>query len=228
MAFDFKKEYKEFYMPKNKPEIVTVPKANYIAVRGTGDPNDATGEYQKSVGVLYAVAYTLKMSKLTDHRIDGYYDYVVPPLEGFWWQEGVDGIGYSDKSTFCWISVIRLPDFITKKDFDWAVETATDKKKIDCSSAEFLTIDEGLCVQIMHTGPFDDEPATVAVMDRYLEDNGYENDFSGTRLHHEIYLSDARKVAPEKWRTVIRHPVKKCNIRQAISGFCIGTVDGTK
>ena len=209
MPFDFKKEYKEFYLPPAKPVIVIVPKANYIAVRGKGDPNDEGGAYQQAIGVLYAVAYTLKMSYKTDHRIEGFYDYVVPPLEGFWWQEGIEGIDYRDKSTFCWISVIRLPDFITQADFDWAVEAASKKKKIDCSKAEFLTIDEGLCVQIMHIGPYDDEPASVSLMDKYLADNGYENDITATRLHHEIYLSDARKVAPEKWKTVIRHPIKK-------------------
>ena len=209
MPFDFKKAYKEFYMPKNKPEIVTVPQANYIAVRGNGDPNEDGGAYLQSISVLYAIAYTLKMSYKTDYRIEGFYDYVVPPLEGFWWQEDVDGVDYSDKSTFCWISVIRLPDFITEKDFDWAVETASKKKKMDCSSAEFLTIDEGLCVQIMHIGPFDNEPATVEIMNRFIAENGYENDFSDARLHHEIYLSDARKAAPEKWKTVIRHPIKK-------------------
>ena len=209
MAFDFKKEYKEFYMPKNKPEIVSVPAANYIAVRGTGDPNEEGGTYQQAIGVLYAVAYTLKMSYKTDYRIEGFYDYVVPPLEGFWWQDNVEGIDYADKSLFNWISVIRLPDFITKKDFDWAVEAAAKKKKLDCSKAEFLTVDEGLCVQIMHIGPFDNEPETVAAMDRYISENGYENDFSDSRLHHEIYLSDARKVPSEKWKTVIRHPIKK-------------------
>jgi len=209
MAFDFKKEYKEFYMPKNKPEIVTVPKANYIAVRGKGNPNDESGEYKQAIGILYAVAYTLKMSYKTDYRIEGFFDYVVPPLEGFWWQEGIAGIDYSDKSSFCWISVIRLPDFITKKDFDWAVEAASKKKKMDCSKAEFMTIDEGLCVQIMHIGSFDAEPATVEIMNKYLDDNGYENDFSDNRLHHEIYLSDARKVDPAKWKTVIRHPIMK-------------------
>ena len=209
MAFDFKKEYKEFYMPKSKPEIVAVPKANYIAVRGKGDPNDEGGAYQQAVGILYAVAYTLKMSYKTDYRIEGFFDYVVPPLEGFWWQDGVDGIDDSDKSTFNWISVIRLPDFVTQKDFDWATGEAEKKKHLDCSKAEFLTIDEGLCVQIMHMGPFDDEPATVSMMNAYLLENGYDNDFSGSRLHHEIYLSDARKVAPEKWKTVIRHPIKR-------------------
>lgn len=209
MAFDFKKEYKEFYMPKNKPEIVTVPKANYIAVRGKGDPNEKGGAYQQAISVLYAVAYTLKMSYKTDHKIEGFFEYVVPPLEGFWWQDGKDGIDYTDKASFNWISVIRLPEFITQKDFEWAVETATKKKKLDCSSAELMTIDEGLCIQIMHLGPFDDEPATIALMDEYLDKNGYVNDITNTRLHHEIYLSDARRVVPEKWKTVIRHPIKK-------------------
>lgn len=211
MAFDFKKEYKEFYMPKSKPEIVIVPTANYIAVRGQGNPNEDGGDYQKAIAVLYAVAYTLKMSYKTEHKIEGFYEYVVPPLEGFWWQNSCHSIDYANKDTFNWISVIRLPDFVTKKDFDWAVETATKKKKLDCSSAEFLTIEEGLCVQIMHIGSFDNEPATVAVMDKFLNENGYINDISDTRLHHEIYMSDARKVAPEKWKTVIRHPIRKRN-----------------
>ena len=209
MAFDFKKEYSEFYMPKNKPQIVTVPPANYIAVRGMGDPNEEGGAYKAAIGVLYAVAYSIKMSKMGDHRMAGYFDFVVPPLEGFWWQEGEEGVDYSDKSAFHWISVIRLPEFVTKTEFDWAVAEAARKKRLDCSAAEFLTIDEGQCVQIMHVGPFDDESASVALMDEYLRANGYENDFSGTRLHHEIYLSDARKMAPEKWKTVIRHPVRK-------------------
>lgn len=209
MAFDFKKEYKEFYMAKNKPQIVDVPRANYIAVRGKGNPNEENGEYQKAINVLYAVAYTLKMSYKTDYRIEGFFEYVVPPLEGFWWQDNIDGVNYSDKSSFNWISVIRLPDFVTEKDFKWAIETAEKKKKLDCSSAEFLTVDEGLCVQIMHIGAFDDEPKTVAVMDKFLEDNGYENDMNDKRFHHEIYMSDARKVSPEKWKTIIRHPIRK-------------------
>lgn len=208
MVFDFKKEYKEFYMPKNIPQIVTIPSANYVAVRGHGDPNEVDGAYQQAISVLYAVSYTLKMSYKTDHKIKGFFEYVVPPLEGFWWQDNVDGVDYSDKSTFNWISVIRLPDFITKSDFEWAVETAAKKKKLDCSSAEFLTVDEGLCVQIMHIGAFDNEPESVEKMDTYLEENGYANDLKGDRLHHEIYLSDARKVIPEKMKTVIRHPIK--------------------
>ena len=209
MPFDFKEEYKEFYMPKGKPEIVTIPKMNYIAVRGKGNPNEEEGEYKKSIELLYGIAYTIKMSKKGDHKIEGYFDYVVPPLEGFWWQENVDGIDYSHKENFQWISVIRLPDFVTKADFDWAIEEATRKKKIDFSKVEFLEIEEGLCVQCMHSGSYDDEPATVAAMDKFIADNGYENDISDTRRHHEIYLSDARKVAPEKLKTVIRHPIKK-------------------
>ena len=209
MAFDFKKEYKALYMPKNKTNIVMVPKANYIAVRGQGDPNEADGQYQRAISVLYAVAYTLKMSHKTEHKIEGFFEYVVPPLEGFWWQDGVERVDYTDKSTFHWISVLRLPDFVTKADFDWAVETAAKKKKLDCSLAEFMTIEEGLCVQMMHIGSYDDEPETVAAMDAFLEEQGYVNDLSDERRHHEIYLSDARKVAPEKRKTVIRHPIKK-------------------
>lgn len=208
MAFDFKKEYKELYMPKNKPEIVNVPPANYIAVRGTGNPNEAGGAYQNAVSVLYAVAYTIRMSYKGAYKIDGFFEYVVPPLEGFWWQEGVNGVDYSDKSSFHWISIIRLPDFVKEEDFNWAVQEAARKKKLDCSSAEYLTIDEGLCVQMMHYGIYDDEPATVAVMDEYLSVNGYENDFSDTRLHHEIYISDPRKTEASRQKTVIRHPVK--------------------
>lgn len=209
MAFDFKKAFKEYYMPKRKPELVEVPPMNYIAVRGEGDPNEEGGAYQAAIGVLYAVAYTLKMSYKGDYHIEGFFEYVVPPLEGFWWQEGVKGVDYTSKESFRWISVIRLPDFVTKADFDWAVAAASKKKKLDCSQAEFLSIDEGLCVQMMHLGPYDDEPASVALMDAFIAQEGYENDLSDTRLHHEIYISDARKTPPEKRKTVIRHPIKK-------------------
>ena len=208
MAFDFKKEYREFYMPKEKPEIVTVPPANYIAVRGKGDPNQEGGEYKRAISLLYGIAYTIKMSKKGDHRIEGYFDFVVPPLEGFWWQDGVEGVDYSDKSTFNWISVIRLPVFVTKQDIDWAVEEAARKKKDDFSSVEFFTCEEGLCVQCMHTGPYDDEPATVERMHEYMRQQGYELDINDKRLHHEIYLSDVRKTALDKLKTVIRHPVR--------------------
>ncbi len=209
MAFDFKKEYKQFYMPGNKPGIVSLPPANYIAVRGKGDPNEEGGAYQQAIGILYSVAYTLKMSYKAEYKIKGFFEYVVPPLEGLWWQDGIYGVDYSDKSSFNWISLIRLPDFVSKADFDWAVETASKKKKLDCSAAEMLTIEEGLCVQMLHTGSYDDEPTTVSVMDAWLEEKGYVNDFSPNRLHHEIYLSDPRKTPVEKRKTVIRHPVRK-------------------
>ena len=208
MAFDYKKEYKEFYLPKNKPALVTVPPMTFIAVRGQGDPNREDGEYKAAMQLLYGVAFTLKMSKMEDHRIEGYFDYVVPPLEGFWWQAGVRGIDYAHKEAFQWISVIRLPDFVTKTDFDWAVDEAARKKKTDFSKAYFMTYDEGLCVQCMHVGPYDDEPATVAQMHAFMESQGYELDITAARMHHEIYLSDARKAAPEKLKTVIRHPIK--------------------
>ena len=209
MALDLKKKFKEYYLPKNTPEIVNIPSVNYLAVRGSGDPNTTDGDYQYAVGCLYAVAYTLKMSYKTEYKIRGFYEYVVPPLEGFWWQDGINGVNYADKSSFNWISVIRLPDFITEPDVKWAVRTATDRKKIDCSCVKFMTLEEGLCVQMMHTGPYDNEPETVALMDAYILQNGYENDIGKDRLHHEIYLSDPRKSAPDKMRTVIRHPVNK-------------------
>ena len=209
MAFDYKKEYKEFYIPKNKPSIVDVPTMNYIAVRGKGDPNEENGEYQESIGLLYGIAYTIKMSYKGDHKIDGFFEYVVPPLEGFWWQNGVDGVDYSNKDKFNFISVIRLPDFVTKADFEWAIAEATKKKKTDFSKVEFFTYNEGLCVQCMHVGSYDDEPATVAAMHEYAEQNGYELDITDARYHHEIYLSDPRKCEPTKLKTVVRHPVKK-------------------
>lgn len=209
MAFDYKKEYKEFYMPANKPSIVTVPKMNYIAVRGKGNPNDKSGEYKDSIGLLYAIAFTIKMSYKGSHKIDGYFEYVVPPLEGFWWQEGSDTIDYANKNGFNFISLIRLPDFVTEADFDWAVREATNKKKADFSKVEFLTYDEGVCVQCMHVGSYDDEPKTVALMHEYMAANGYALDISESRYHHEIYLSDPRKCAGEKLKTVVRHPIKK-------------------
>ena len=207
MAFDYKKEYKEFYMPKNKPGIVTVPAMNFIAVRGSGDPNDEDGAYKQAIGLLYSIAFTIKMSKKGDHKIEGYFDYVVPPLEGFWWQDGTVGVDYAHKESFNWISVIRLPDFVTNEDFEWAVAEATKKKGEDFSKVEFFTYDEGLCVQCMHIGSYDDEPATVEQMHQFAEAQGYALDINDQRLHHEIYLSDARRVAPEKLKTVIRHPI---------------------
>lgn len=208
MAFDFKKEYKEFYMPKSRPEIIIVPRMNYIAVRGEGDPNEADGAYKKAVGVLYSVAYTIRMSYKGSHKIDGFFEYVVPPLEGFWRQGSNSDIDFSDKGKFSWISVIRLPDFVTEEDFKWAVDEASRKKKLDCSAAEFFTVEEGLCVQIMHIGAYDDEPRSVALMDDHIKENGYENDLTEVRLHHEIYISDPNKTISEKRKTVIRHPIK--------------------
>jgi len=209
MAFDYKKEYKEFYLPKAIPEIVTVPKMNFIAVRGQGDPNLEDGEYKASIGLLYGIAFTIKMSKKGDQQIAGYFDYVVPPLEGFWWQNGVASIDYAHKEDFQWISLIRLPEFVTRVDFEWAVREATAKKKQDFFKVEFLTYDEGLCVQCMHIGAYDEEPKTVEAMHQYMEKQGYKLDITDQRYHHEIYLSDARKVLPEKRRTVVRHPIKK-------------------
>lgn len=209
MAFDYKKEYKEFYLPRKKPGIVNVPEMRFLAVRGRGDPNQEDGEYKAAMSLLYGVAFTIKMSKLGDHRIEGYFDYVVPPLEGFWWQEGVDGADYGRKADFHWISVLRLPAFVTEADFAWAAEDAARRKKLDCSAAELLAVEEGLCVQMLHTGPFETEPETVNVMDAFLAENGYVNDLTDRRLHHEIYLSDARKITPDRWRTILRHPIRK-------------------
>ena len=209
MAFDYKKEYTEFYMPGKKPSIVEVPAMNYIAVRGEGDPNEEGSAYKAAIELLYGIAFTIKMSKKGDHRIEGYFDYVVPPLEGFWWQEGVQGVDYAHKEDFQWISVIRLPDFVTEEDFRWAVAEAEQKKQKDFSKVEFLHYEEGLCVQCMHIGPYDDEPETVALMHRYAEEQGYTLDITDSRMHHEIYLSDARRVAPEKLKTVVRHPIRR-------------------
>ena len=208
MAFDYKKEYKEFYMPAKRPSIVEIPKMNYIAVRGKGDPNSEEGEYKESIGLLYAVAFTIKMSGRGGHKIDGYFEYVVPPLEGFWWQKGEKGIDYSHKENFNFISVIRLPDFVSKEDFNWAVREATEKKNKDFSKVEFLTYDEGLCVQCMHIGMYDEEPNAIGMMESYAREQGYETDLSERRLHHEIYLSDPRRCKPERLRTVVRHPIK--------------------
>ena len=182
---------------------------NFIAVRGMGNPNEEGGAYKEAIGLLYGIAFTIKMSKMGDHRIKGYFDYVVPPLEGLWWQEGVDGIDYSRKEQFRWISMIRLPDFVTKEEFDWAVSAAEAKKGTDFSKVEFFTYDEGLCVQCMHLGPYDDEPETIAMMEKFVKDQGYVADMGDKRRHHEIYLSDVRRCKPENLKTVIRYPVRK-------------------
>lgn len=210
MAFDYKKEYKEFYMPKNRPSIVKIPKMNYIAVRGKGNPNEEDGEYKKSIGLLYAIAFTIKMSYKGDYKIEGYFDYVVPPLEGFWYQEGMKGtIDYNKKESLEFISLIRLPDFVTEKDFLWAKEEATKKKNTDFSKVEFFTYEEGLCVQCMHIGSYDEEPKTLELMHEFMKEKGYEMDITEKRYHHEIYLSDPRRVSVDRLKTVIRHPIKK-------------------
>ena len=207
-AFDYKKEYKEFYLPPRKPQIVEVPEMNFLAVRGMGDPNEEEGDYKAAIGLLYSIAYTIIMSKMGKHRIEGYFDYVVPPLEGFWWQDGVQGVDYTRKDQFQWISLIRLPEFVTREEFDWAIQEASVKKQMDFSKVEFFTYHEGLCVQCMHIGPYDNEPVTVREMERYAKEQGYELDFSDQRYHHEIYLSDVRKCKPENLKTVIRQPIK--------------------
>lgn len=209
MAFDYKKEYKEFYLPPKTPGIVEVPEMNYVAVRGTGDPNSEGGEYKVAIGLLYGISYTIKMSYKGSRSIDGYFAYVVPPLEGLWWQQGHDGIDYARKYTFEWISMIRLPEFVTEEVFQWAVREASEKKKEDFSKVEFFRYSEGLCIQCMHIGSYDEEPGTIEKMNRYLAENGLENDYSGERFHHEIYLSDPRRVSPERCKTVIRQPVKR-------------------
>lgn len=211
MAFDYKKEYKEYYLPKNKPVIITIPKMNFVAIKGKGNPNDENGEYKNCIGLLYLIAYTIKMSYKSSHKIEGYFEYVVPPLEGFWWQDGAVTVDYSNKDAFNFISLIRLPDFVTKADFDWAIQEATQKKKMDFSSVEFLTYDEGICVQCMHLGSYDEEPKTVTLMHNFMKENGYALDITKSRYHHEIYLSDPRKCDAEKLKTVIRHPIKKIN-----------------
>ncbi len=208
MPFDYKKEYKEFYMPPKKPTIVEVPAMNYIAVRGQGDPNDEKGEYAQTLGLLYGISFTIKMSYKGDHKIQGYFEYVVPPLEGFWWQENTKGMDYTRKQDLYFISMIRLPDFVTKEDFDWAIQEATKKKKMDFSKVDFLNVNEGLCVQCMHIGSYDDEPDTVSAMHQFVKENGYTLDFNDHRWHHEIYLSDPRRCDVQKLKTVIRHPIR--------------------
>lgn len=215
MAFDYKKTYKEFYLPPRTPGIIEIPKMQYVAVRGKGNPNELDGDYKASIGLLYAVSFTLRMSPKSGHTIDGYFEYVVPPLEGLWWQADrtTGAIDYTQKDSFEWISMIRLPDFVTEEVFDWAVREVSEKKghdlPISTSKAEFLTYQDGLCVQCMHIGSYDSEPATIRKMEEFVAENGYAADFSETRYHHEIYLSDPRRTAEDKLRTVIRHPVRR-------------------
>ncbi|MDE6011681.1 MAG: GyrI-like domain-containing protein, partial [Prevotella sp.] len=201
MAFDYKKEYKEFYLPKAVPTVVDVPSMNYIAISGCGNPNEVDGEYQRALSILYPVAYTLKMSYKTDYRMDGFFEYVVPPLESLWWIDKDGSNDFTDKSAFKWIAMIRLPDFVKSKDVEWAKDEVRRKKGIDCSSLDFFNLQEGLCVQIMHIGPYDAEPASLAAIDRFIESNDYVKDITASRRHHEIYLSDPRKCLPDKIKT---------------------------
>lgn len=209
MAFDYKKEYHDLYQPKAKPTIVDVPSMRFATVTGKGDPNEPDGAYKRTVEALYAILYTIKMSKKGTHAIDGYFDFVVPPLEGFWWQEEVHGIDYAHKEDFSWVSAIRLPDFVTADDFLWARDEASRKKGLDLADVTYTTLEEGCCVQCLHTGSYDTEPATVARMHRFAEEAGYVLDISNERRHHEIYLSDPRRVAPERLKTVVRHPIRR-------------------
>lgn len=213
MAFDYKKEYKEFYLPPKKPQIIEIPAMNFVSVCGRGDPNEPDGAYQRAIQILYGIAFTIKMSCKGAHKIDGYFSYVVPPLEGLWQQEGIFELDTFRKEDFHWRSMIRLPDFVEKKDFDWAVKEAEAKKKTDFSAAEFFAYEEGLCVQCMHIGSYDDEPETIRRMDNFAREAGYQIDVSGGRMHHEIYLSDPRRTNVERLRTVVRHPVTRMTER---------------
>ena len=204
---DYKKEYKDLYQPKTTPSIVEVEEMQFVAVEGKGNPNDENGEYQRAIEVLYGIQYTIKMSK-KGNPVQGYFDYVVPPLEGFWWLENNED-WIENKSKYCWISLIRLPEFVDEKVFEWACEEVSKKKKIDTTKAKFLKINEGLCVQCLHIGSFDDEPKTLKQMNEFIEKNGLQNDINETRRHHEIYLSDPRKTEAAKLKTVLRIPVKK-------------------
>lgn len=208
MTLDYKKEYKNLYLPKEEPELVRVPAMKFFAMEGSGDPNEEGGSYSKAVEILYALSYALKMSGRGDYKIDGFFEYVVAPLEGLWWMDDtVSGIDYRNKSGFRWISMIRQPDFVTEKIHQWAVTQVMKKKKVDASPSKLWTYEEGLCVQIMHRGSFDDEPRTVLKLENFLKESSYRNDIGDLRKHHEIYLSDPRKSEPEKMKTVIRHPI---------------------
>src|SRR5215469_11754244 len=208
-AMDYKKEYKDLYLPKTKPMVINVPEMCFVAVEGKGDPNVKDGEYQKAIGILYGIQYTIKMSKMGNNKLDGYFEYVVPPLEGLWWLDNNEWIFKKDKSKFNWISIIRLPEFVNKDIFKWACDEVAKKKNIEAKIAKYIKIKEGLCVQCMHIGSYDDEPKTIKLIDEYIEENNLENDINEKRRHHEIYLSDPRKTETSKLKTVIRIPVKK-------------------
>ena len=211
MAYDFKKEEKKFYRPSKKPTLIDVPTMTYLTVHGSGDPNQAGGEYQHALKLLYSLAYTIKMSKMGEYQPSGYFDFVVPPLEGFWWQPGVKGVDYQHKETFHFISAIRMPSFVTSEVFQWAVKEATAKKKLDFTPVKLTSIAEGQCAQIMHVGPYDNELATVAKLYDFIKQAGYQPNYTDQRHHHEIYLSDPRRTKSENLKTIIRIPIKQIN-----------------
>lgn len=212
---DYKKEFKDLYMPKKKPTLIEVPAMNFIMIDGKGDPNEENGEYSKAVELLYALCYTIKMSKKGQNKIEGYFEYVVPPLEGLWWcDEGK--IEFLDKSKFHWTSMIRQPEFVTDEVFKWSCSEVLKKKpQLDISKARFRVLKEGLCVQMMHIGPFDNETETVNEIEDYIEKSNLRNAISEVnddgriRRHHEIYLSDPRKIDKQKIKTVLRIPVER-------------------
>lgn len=211
---DYKKEYSDLYLPKTKPMQIDVPNMKFICVTGKGNPNEENGEYQEALQILYALSFTIKMSKMGNHKIDGYFEYVVPPLEGFWWNKNNSNMDYEDKENFEWISMIRQPEFVTEEVFEWACEEVRKKKNLATQKAEFREIKEGLCVQMLHIGSYDNEPETIAKIENYIEENGLKNDIGSlengfVRRHHEIYLSDPRRTKTENLKTVIRIPVKK-------------------
>ena len=210
MAFDYKKEYKEFYLPPKQPGIVEMPKMNFLAVRGKGDPNEENGEYKRAMELLYGMAYTIKMSYKGEHIIEGFFEYVVPPLEGLWWMREEDGVDFTRKDGFYWISMIRQPEFVTEAVFEEAKQKLLKKKpELNFDRTRLVRWTEGLCCQVMHTGPYDDEPATLSRLEQFIAENGCVPDYTESRKHHEIYLGDPRRTAPERLRTVLRLPVKK-------------------
>lgn len=206
---DYKKEYKDLYLPKTKPMLIDVPNMKFIMVEGKGNPNEGNGQYQEALQLLYGLSFTIKMSKMGENKIDGYFEYVVPPLEGLWWNEKNKKVDYHYKEKFQWISMIRQPEFMTEEVFQWAKEELKKKKGVDTSKAEYREWKEGLCVQIMHLGSYDNEPETIRKIEEYIENNHLKNDIDGKlkRKHHEIYLSDPRRVAEKNLKTVIRIPV---------------------
>lgn len=213
---DYKKEFPDLYLPKTKGMIIDIPPIPYIMVRGKGDPNEENGAYKQTMQILYGLSFTIKMSKKGTHIIEGYHDYVVPPLEGLWWMNDLDYIDFEHKEKFEWISMIRLPDYATKEVFDWACgELRKKHPEIDFSHTTYEVFEEGICAQIMHKGPYDEEPATIEKLHRFIEEEGYVVDVDSIattgqlRKHHELYLSDPRKSKPENLKTVIRLPIRK-------------------